>query len=94
MADKKEKKLTEAEAKRVYEETRVKHEKELEVHRANVLEYTLACEDHTRAEDRLRKARSAKERSENIVYQASNTTTEAFIELGRVQIESRGGTGR
>lgn len=92
MAEKK--KLTEAEAKQVYDATRARHEQELEKHRANMLEYTLACEDYNRADSRMRNARAAKDQSESAVYSAQDAASKAFIELGRIQIESRGSAGR
>lgn len=92
MAEKR--KLTEAEAKQAYAEKRAKHEQELEQLRAAELEYNLASEDYSRANDRIRNARAAKEKSESSAYHANGAATEAFIELGRIQIESRGGTGR
>lgn len=92
MAEKK--KLTEAEAKQAYAEAKAKHEQELDKQRAVELEFTLACEDYSRAGERHRNARGAKESSESNVYHAADKATKAFIELGRIQIETRGGTGR
>ena len=92
MAEKKEIK-SEAEAKKVYEESRLRHEQSVEKHRVNMLEYTLACEDHSRAEERLRNARRAKDHSESFTHSAAASATEAFIELGRIQIANRGNVG-
>lgn len=86
-------KMTEAEAKAACETTKKAHEIAITKVRTDQLEYNLASEDLERARDRYRRAESAKQQSENGCYYTDQCARDAFVRLGRLQVEAKGRVG-
>lgn len=86
-------KMTEAQAKTVYEAAKKAHEAAINILRMAQLEFKIALENLSNANDRFATASTVKLKSLSEVKYCDKVTEDAFMNLSKIQLETKGYVG-